>query len=624
MSENGNGKISFGEFRLDTSKRVLWHLDRPIDLPPKAVDLLCLLVERRGDVVTKDEIWKHVWNDAFLEETNLTHNVYLLRKTLREYGAEDLIKTVPRRGYRFAGEITDHIASEIIYERATITDTLVEENTALDARPLLTRAGVTWTIGAALVVTIVVLGVLFRAGASSQPTQIGSIAVLPFRAFGPNADDEELRLRITDALITRLGTQHSVSISPTNSVVRFSGIETDPVSAGRELEVAAVLDGRVQTEGERVRVTVQLISVETGRQLWSGQFDGARTEILDLQDRIAVKLLPAITTEGQGELARNPTSNAEAYENYLKGRYLWNRRPAKDLELAVEYFERAIGLDPNFAEAYAGLADTYSQLANNDALPRLDGYQRARELALHALSLNPNLSEAHSSLGWIAYIHDWDWAEAERSFARAIELNPNNAEAHHWRALNLLAQGREADFVAAMEKARSLAPLTKPIAQNYYDIVRTRDGCSAAFEYLERFRSLHRISGIEEAELVGRHYDLCGEFDKAISVCEKVPADELSVKAKSFLAVAYARTGRTRQARRILDELDKLESTKKYYFRPYVYAALGDLDSAFADLERGIEVRDDRFVRLRHDDFFAALRSDSRFNDLLKKMNLFR
>lgn len=616
----------FGPFKLDAEKRVLWHRGEPVDLALKEIDLLCVLTESSGEVVTKAELLDRVWHDSFVEESNLSRHIYVLRKMFKDLGEDDIIQTVSRRGYRFVGDIREITAGDLILEKHTRTRTMIEiteeEQKALSAGSpgklmLLYKA----TPALVLVVLAATGFAIWRYSARSTAVaahEIRSVAVLPLRSFSDV--DVELRLRITDALITKLGNLKNVSISPTNSIVRFSRPDTDAIEAGRKLEVDAVVDGRIQTEGDRVRVTLQLISTKAGEQIWSGQFDGKVDEILKLQDAIAAALVPKLSREQF--VARGSTTNAEAYEDYLKGRYLWNKRQNSELRKAATYFERAIALDPNFSLAYAGLADTYSQLANDGSKPDGDVYAKAKAMANKSLEIDPDLSEGYAALGWIAYIHEWNWTEAERALARAIELNPNNADAHHWRGLNFRVMGRMDDFASELGTARRLAPLTKVIGRNYYEVVKLREGCAGALDYLETLIALQEMSDGERMEMRAFHHTLCGNYAETVSVIERYQKEAPGVKTRVYLAVAYAKLGRREEALKIRDSLDELDSTATFYLRPYIHVALGDFDSAFADLEKGIAARDNRFLRFGTDELFEPLRSDTRFKHLLSKINV--
>ena len=626
--DNKTSKLrQFGPFKLDAEKRVLWHRGEPVDLALKEIDLLCVLTENSGEVVTKAELLDRVWHDSFVEESNLSRHIYVLRKTLKDLGEDDsIIQTVSRRGYRFAAETREITPGDLILEKHTRTRTTIEiTDGAEKVLPAHAPSKMRLLYKTAPALVLVVLAAtgfaIWRYSARSTETaapEIRSVAVLPLKSFSDV--DGELRLRITDALITKLGNLKNVSVSPTNSIVRFSRADTDAIEAGRKLEVDAVVDGRIQTEGGRVRVTLQLVATKTGEQIWSGQFDGKVDEILKLQDAIAAALVPKLSREQF--VAKGSTANAEAYEDYLKGRYLWNKRLNSELKKAATYFEHAIALDPNFALAYAGLADTYSQLANDGPKPDVEVYARAKAMANKSLEIDPNLSEGYSALGWIAYTHEWNWAEAERTLARAIELNPNNADAHHWRGLNFRVMGRMDDFESEMETARRLAPLTKVIGRNYYEVVKRREGCAGALVYVETLVALQEMYDGERMEMLAFHHTLCGNYTDTVSVIERFPKETQGVKTRVYLAVAYARLGKRDEAMKIREGLGTLDSTATFYLRPYIDVALGDFDSAFADLEKGIAARDNRFLRFGTDEFFEPLRSDARFKPLLAKINL--
>jgi DNA-binding winged helix-turn-helix (wHTH) protein/TolB-like protein/Tfp pilus assembly protein PilF len=629
----------FGPFRLDADKHRLMRDGELVHLSPKAIDALLVLVQHPGKLMDREALMQAVWADSFVEDANLTVAISNLRRALGQNAeTAEYIETVPRVGYRFVADVreTYEEPAPLIIEKRTLSRTVIEEESQPEPSPVSVDLPVTrslpgnrlrtqlLTVAALSLFALIGSGLIrnFRdtKGSANSTAQIRSIAVLPLKSFGQKDEDEELRLRITDALITRLGGLSEISLRPTDSILRFANEKADAIEAGKELEVDAILDGRIQTEGDRLRVTLQLVNVQTGQQIWSGQFDGNTKQILSLQDKISAQLLPRLAQSPH--VARAATTNSEAYENYLKGRYLWNRRVQADIKRAITYFQHAVALDPGFALAYAGLADAYSMLASGGSLEAAEGYAKATEMANKALAIDPNLSEAYAALGWVLHRYEWKWEEAEQAFARAVELNPNNAEAHHWRALNFRSVGKSEEFVASLERARALAPLTKPIAQNYYEIVLLKNGCEAALEYLEKFHALYPGSAAQHAELTGHHHAKCGNYSQTIEVLERISGDELPVKAQAFLGVAYAKTGKRQEALQMLGRLKRHDSTMKFYLMPYIYVALGDLDSALADLQRGIDKRDNRFTRLRFDEYLTPLHSDPRFKLLLKKMNL--
>ena len=416
----------FGRCRLDIEKKLLWADDEPVGLPLKAIELLCLLVENPGAVVTKDEIWRGVWDGAFVEETNLTHNIYLLRKAFRDLGEDYVIKTIPRRGYRFTAEVREVPRGDVVIEKHTSTQTVIEIQESSDhgtARSLWKRMGASRpsTVFAALCVLILFSGAIFflRSHFAAVPAseKLGSIAVLPVKAFSSDSADEELQLRITDALIPRIGSSHSLAVRPTSAVMPFAESRLDAVEIGKRLQVNMVLESRMQRENDRLRVTSQLINVSTGEQIWSDQFDGRIGHILDLQDLIWTRFAATVdpATRTGPETAGRPTQSAEAYEAYLKGRYFWSKRDETSLRKAVEYFTQATALDPKFSEAFSSLADTQHLLFNYNIDVTPDIVSAAKENLHTALELKPGSADALITLGTIQMGYDWDWMNAESS-----------------------------------------------------------------------------------------------------------------------------------------------------------------------------------------------------------------
>ncbi|MGH9900486.1 MAG: winged helix-turn-helix domain-containing protein, partial [Pyrinomonadaceae bacterium] len=374
----------FGRFRLDTRRKVLWHEGEPVPMPLKELELLCVLVERRGELVTKDEMLEAVWPDAFVEESNLSRHIYLLRKTLREFGeSEELIQNVPRRGYRFAGEVHDGESGDgdIVIERHALTRTLVEEVQGSDAevstagergradgglaiadggleelrllsirnpksafRNLVSRSRL--LIVAAALVAIAVSGFAFWQYQSTEVgrvAEIKSIAVLPFKDFGAATDEDRLGPGLADVLITRLSTLKGVNVRPTSAVLKFDG--QDSVAAGRRLEVDAVLEGSIHRHDGRVRVTARLVAVNDRATVWGAQFDEQPKDLFAIQDALSKQVAQALVSDlSDAEarmIAKRPTESIEAYQHYAKGRYLWNKRTTADAEKAIRHFEQA-------------------------------------------------------------------------------------------------------------------------------------------------------------------------------------------------------------------------------------------------------------------------------------------
>ncbi|MFN2513362.1 MAG: winged helix-turn-helix domain-containing tetratricopeptide repeat protein, partial [Pyrinomonadaceae bacterium] len=450
----------FGSFRIDSTKRLMLRDGEVVPLKPKAFETLLLLVQNRGRVMEKDELMKALWPNSFVEEANLTQHISLLRKALGESPTEHrYIVTAPGRGYRFVADVRElgdnggepqREASAVPLPSKDQEVTSVAGSAERDFQHKSFKVSgerdTTWwpsrtLLAVSLLLLTVAFSYLWIAGKVKETrTTIRSIAVLPFKTLGVEAGEEYLGLGISDALINRLGNIRQVVVRPTNAVRKYSTPGQDPLVAARELKVDAVLDGNIQRTGDRVRVTVQLVSLQSGVPLWTGTFDERFTDILDVQDRVSEQVAKALTLTITGEeqklLVKRHTGNTEAYQSYLKGRYFWNKRTEDGYKRAIEYFEEAIEKDQGYAQAYAGLADSYALLGSmgNAVLPRREAMPRARVAAEKALLIDETLAEAHASLAFVRMHYEWDWPGAEREFKRAIELNPSYATAHHWYA----------------------------------------------------------------------------------------------------------------------------------------------------------------------------------------------
>ncbi len=638
MNNKLNGLREFGKCRLDVEKKFLWCNDEPVSLPPKAIELLCLLVESGGNVVTKEEIWQTVWQDSFVEETNLTHNIYLLRKTLKELGEPDLIKTVPRRGYRFAGEVRRvEPANEITFEREIVERSLITEisedalkDFGLRETPKLPPAKKSKT--QFVLISILIAGVVLSAafmvwwfGQSSGKSafsDIKSIAVLPLKSFTPDAENEPLRWRITDALITKLGNLEQITVRPTNSVLPFAADDQNALEAGKALQVDAVLDGRVQVENDRLRVTLQLISVKNGEQIWAEQFDGKANEILALQDLIADRLRGKFEFEESDRFKRAPTENSEAYEAYLKGRYLWNQRTAESYWKALEFFQSSVEADPNFAPGYTGIADCYYLLNQRGALPADEAFQKAETAARKALEIDPSLAEAHVSLGTVSALYYWRWEEANSYFRRAVELNPNYPDAYARLGMNLTTMGKFEEGLAALKEAERLDPTSLNIAiylgVNFY-FSGQNEQAIAQFKRVLQF-SPNAPSAYFH---LTRIYERSGRYDEAVEADLK---DRAARKPQSVepLRAAYESGGISafwKKQIELLKEDSERDSESEYHIASR-YALLNDAENALKFLEKNQNRRGGMWHAVKVDPAFDSLRSNPRFIALLQKLNL--
>jgi len=648
MSSVTSKNYEFDQFRVDAKHRFLIRNGEVVQLKPKVFETLMVLIESAGRIVTKDELMQAVWGDTIVEENNLTHNISVLRKILGEHpGDHRYILTIPGRGYRFVADVNALTgeSSDLVVAKFTHSQILIEDETRIDdsdsrsvkAAVLERRVINRRILAAALTVfaTLVVSGLIFFYSRSSSSSngpapvvEIRTLAVLPFKSIGTASEDEYLQLGIVDAVIARLSNVKKITVRPTSAVLKYSASDQDPIAAGRELAVDAVLNGSVQKAGDRIRVVVQLVNVREGSALWGETFDEKLSDMFTVQDRISEHVADALTlslSKAERErLTRPETSSPEAYQLYLKGRSYWNKRTQETAKRAIDYFQQAIDLDPNYALAYAGIADSYIILGVYSGLPAKEAFTKAKAMAEKALQLDASLAEAHTALAYVKFRYEWDWSAAEAEYRRAIELNPNYATAHQWFALNLAAVGRLDESISQMRRAEELDPLSLIINSNtewvLYLARRNDDAiahCRKTLVIDPSFFATHKYLGLL--------YMQKRMYEQAIAEYEK--ARDLSVDDPHIIALighSYALAGKLDRARAALKELKEL--AKRKYVQPYsiavVYAGLGEKDQALAWLERAYDDRSSYVVYLKVEPIFDSLHSEPRFVDLIRRVGL--
>lgn len=655
MSTNSRRIYDFGPFRVDESERVLRCGDEVVPLTPKAFEVLLVLVESAGRVLTKEELLRRVWPDTVVEEANLSHNIYKLREALAESDNDQkYIETVHRRGYRFLPEVKSASDSdfEIRIEERSRAQILIEDDYGADqawitptpARALDSgKATVTQPSRSkpllafgVLVVTIGMAAAAFhfwkaRQSVSANPAlPLHSIAVLPFKPLAANDRDESLEMGMADTLITRLSTIGQLTVRPTSAVRQYNSLEDEVVKAGRELMVDAVLDGSIQKSGDRIRVSVRLVRVDQEQTLWTEQFDEKLTDIFTVQDtishRVAESLALRLTGGQSSQLSKRYTENGEAYQLYLRGRYHWNRRTAEGMTYAVNYFKEAIEADPSYAQAYAGLADCYSLLPEFSNAPFHDSMAKAKAASLKALELDNTLAEAHVSLAY-AKVAEWDWAGVEDEYKRGLMLNPNYATGHQWYSEYLLLAGRTDEALKEIRLAQQLDPLSL--------IINSRLGIT--FYYARRYdeaMAVFRKTLEFDPDFILTHVFIYGcLFEKGMHR-ESIPhivkgffninAPNEQTMIEEALTAAYNVGGKQRLWEKVRDLLKG--SQKKDYNYPYTmaetYMRLGDNDEAFFWLQKAVDVKHPGVAALRVEPAMDGLRSDPRFADLLRRINL--
>ena len=601
---------SFGPFELDPVQRLLLRRGKPVPLAPKAVETLLFLVENRGRLVDKEELMKRVWPDTFVEEGNITTNIHLLRKVLGKGSkGQEYIETIPRRGYRFTAEVKENpieraglaVKAEgkpeaAVQEKRELPPTtetqavgahgharegrgpadLAGANAAttdkaqhIGPRPRLGARPLTQAVAAGMLLAgLVAVWTYLRPHRGLEPSEVRagvrSIAVLPLKPLNPDPNDEYLGLGLADALITRLGGLHQVVVRPVSDVRKYAKTEQDPIVAGRELKVETVLDGSIQRLGDRTRITVRALRVDDGTQLWADAFDEKLSDMFAVEDSISQKVAGAlaikVTSEEQRQLSRPSTQSSEAYQLYLKGRFFWNKRTNEGLEKGVNYFQRALQVDPQFALAYSGVADSYvlmGSYGHGQMRPR-EAMLKAKAAAEKALAIDDTLAEAHASLAFAKLNYDWDWPAVEKEFHRALELGPNHVTTHHWFAHYLTAMGRSQEALEESKRALELSPTDVVINEHLgwcelmirqYD--QAIEQCRKTLEMDPDFVQARHVLGLSYIHS-RRYAEAVAEFQKE---AQAAPDDQV---AKALLARAYALSGETADAAKILHSLADL------------------------------------------------------------------
>jgi TolB-like protein/DNA-binding winged helix-turn-helix (wHTH) protein/tetratricopeptide (TPR) repeat protein len=647
--------VRFAGFELNLQTGELRQDGVAIRLQPQPTLILTLLASRPGNLVTREEIQQRIWGaETFVDfDTGLNSAIRQIRQALKDdTEAPRFIETVPRRGYRFLAplEKIENNGGRVAVQPVVVLDrsrggqdfagspgsTVLAQAQQLATMPRTMEAGLASAIkprlrwlaaGASALAALLVVALwftLFR----GRGEAIDSVAVLPFVNTSSDPNTEYLNDGIAETLIGQLSQIPRLKVMARSTVSRYKGSNIDPRRVGRDLNVRAVLTGRVSQRGETLTISMELMDVRDGSELWGGRYNRKLTDILAVQEDIARevtgKLRLRLAGEEEKRLTAHVTQNAEAYQLYLKGRYHWNKRTPDGIQKAIESFQQATLKDPDYALAYAGLADCYHVPAN--PLPPRERMPLAKAAALKALQLDDTLVEAHTTLARVLFAYDWDWPAAEKEFRRAIDLNPRYAPAHQWYGGYLSATGRFREADAEKKRALELEPLSLVInfevgLASYFS--RNYDQAIGQFqktlELDANFPPPHTFLAASY-EQKGMFKEAITAFQRAVTVTQGPP----KALAMAGFAHLYAMSGRKAEARKILAELQRLS---EHSYVPatdtaLIYAGLGDKDKSFAWLDKAYQEHSFTLSNLKVEPRFDSLRSDPRFADLLRRIGL--
>jgi len=631
------GRLRFGLFEMDLPAGELRKHGLKIRIQEQPFQVLAMLVQNAGKVVTREDLQKKLWPaDTFVDfDHGLNKAINKIREALSDSAESPrYVETLSRRGYRFLAEVKDADApvrspglptqpqpSEEVRDRPDVTGKLAVHKQLLRLHA--------WKISAfALLALMASLATWRLHSLMHRPPVIRSLAVLPLESLSSEASQDYFADGMTDELISDLGQISALRVISRTSVMTYKYARKPLPQIARELNVDAVVEGTVLRSGDQVRITAQLIEAATDKHLWSQSYEGELRDTLTLQNKVASAIADQIrinlNPQEQAALKNTKFVNPQAYEFYLKGRYFWNKRTADGLKVALAYFNQAVDEDPKYAQAYSGLADTYALLGDWQyaAMTPKEALPKAKAAAIKALELDSTLGEAHNSLAFVLDGFDWDLDAGGKEFRRAIDLNPSYATAHHWFAWHLSLLGRYDEAIAEMRKAENLDPLSLIINADLAELL------VLAHSYDESIRQSNKTIEMDPNFAMAHNQLAQGYLEKHMyseAVTELEKAVRLSGGSPTCianLARAYAASGKRSEAIRLLSGLQKRSNPTYSYGSEIatIYASLGNRDQAMNWLEKAYEERFNPGVLLRPG--FDPLRSDPRFEDLVHRIGL--
>ena len=640
--------IRFGVFEVDLNAAELRKGGLRVKLPEQPFQILTVLLEKPGELVTREELRNRLWqSDTFVDFDHGVNNAVMrLREVLGDSSdSPRFIETVPRRGYRFIAHVDESpwsapsLTPQQPESQKQATPTTEDPATAPALSPSSIQQGVkrrrTLIVVGVVAIALFALAVAWRylatqTGGTSDVRQSTSVVVLPLENLSGDQEQDYFADGMTDDLIANLAKIRSLRVISRSTAMAYKQTHKPLSEIARELHVDAVVEGTVLRAGDRVRITAELVQVSTDRHLWAETYESQMGDVLALQNRVSSAIVNEIrvnlSPQDRARLARNPAVAPEAYENYLKGRFYWNRRTDENLHRAIGYFENATKQDTQYALAYAGLSDCYAVIgaAIFGTMPAGEAAPKARQAAQRALEIDPTLAEAETSLATVKFNYDWDWVGAEEGYQHAIQLNPSYATAYQRYSLLLTAMGRFQESFGQINKARELDPLSFSInfslgwrlyLARQYDraIVQLRN----TLEMDPSYELPHLI--------LGQAYEEKGAFDLAIPELRKaVDLSHGTPLMISALAHAYARAGQRTEAQQLLTQLEA--ARKQQYVSPYylaiVYVGLGEKEQALSLLEKALLDRSNGLIFMAVEPELDPIRSDPRFIALERKLRL--
>ena len=632
-------RVRFGAFEVDLRTSELRKHGLKIKLQDQPFQVLALLLERPGEMVSREELRQKLWPaDTFVDfDVGLNNAIKRLRDALCDTAESPrYIETLPRRGYRFIASVAD--AAPVVAPGAVPSNGAPQAEAALIAKPAEDAPAVTkarprprslWSAafaaaaGLALLLALYLPSLRQRVQGKAIPPKIQSLAVLPLENLSGDPAQEYFADGMTEALITDLGKIEALRVISRTSAMHYKGTRKTLAEIARELQVDALVEGTVARSGDRVRITANLVQASPEKHLWAGSFERDLRDVLTLQDDVSRAIANGIqirlTPQEQARLASVHPVNPEAHDLYLRGMFFLNKKTVDGMRKSIDYFQQAIDKDPGYAMPYVFIAQASALLGNYTVLSPEEAYPRSRAAAARALELDDGIAEAHTQLAWSKLNYDFDWSGAEREFQRALELNPNSAMAHQGYAMYFVAMGKFNQALDEIKRAEELDPLSLHIIADRGWFLFHAHRPDEAIAQLQKALDLDSNFGMAHYTL-GCAYEQKGMFDQAVAEFQKAATREGPSPA---LAHTYAMAGKRREAIDLLGKL-KLLSRQKYvspYHVALIYTALGDKDPAFAWLEKAYRDRYWMMPFLKVDPRLDPLRSDPRFQDLSRRMN---